>query len=261
MGTPFPGMDPYLERRGLWEEVHTRLIVAMADYLANPLFPKYRAAVEQRTYVSVSHPDGFAGKPDVLVVGAPDPNAGFGYETLVAESIDRATLVAELPIPEEITERYLEIREVETDRVITVIELLSPSNKLSREGREEYERKRLKVLASLTHLVEIDLLRAGTPPEFRLRQPASSSDYRITISRSERRPYADLFLFGVRQPIPDIPIPLRRGDSEPTLPLNQLLHELYDRARYDLVVHYDRPADPPLNDADADWAQTVIKHE
>lgn len=259
MGTPFPGMDPYLERRGLWEDVHTRYIVAMADELAGPLSPRYRAAVEQRSYLSVSHPDGFAGKPDVMIVGTPSPMAGFGYEALEAWSADQGTLVAELPIPEEITERYLEIREVSTDRVITVIELLSPSNKLSREGRDEYERKRLKVLGSLTHLIEIDLLRAGTPPEFRLRQPAASSDYRITISRSERRPYADLHLFGIREPIPGIRIPLKRGEDEPVLPLNRLLHELYDRARYDLAIHYNRPAEPPLNELDAVWVQSIIK--
>ncbi len=257
MGTPFPGMDPYLERRGLWEEVHSGLILAMQAALNPQVAPRYRAAIEQRTYLAVSHPDGFAGKPDVLIVGTPDPNAGFGYEAMGVQTASNGTLVAELPVPEEITERYLEIREVDTDRVITVIELLSPSNKLSREGRDEYERKRLRVLASLTHLVEIDLLRAGIPPEFRLRQQAASSDYRITVSRSEKRPYAALKLFGVRQPIPDIPIPLRRSEAEPVLPLNQLLHDLYNRARYDLVIHYDRPADPPLNEVDAAWARTI----
>ena len=219
MGTPFPGMDPYLERRGLWEQTHLWIVVMAQDVLNAQITPKYRAAIAQRTY----------------------------------------TAITDLPVPEEIKERYLEIREVSTDRVITVIELLSPSNKLSREGRDEYERKRLKVLGSLTHLIEIDLLRAGTPPEFRLRQPAASSDYRITISRSERRPYADLHLFGIREPIPDIRIPLKRGEDEPVLPLNRLLHELYDRARYDLVIHYDRPAEPPLNELDAVWVQSIIK--
>ena len=219
MGTPFPGMDPYLEWRGLWEQTHLWIVVMAQDVLNAQITPKYRAAIAQRTY----------------------------------------TAITDLPVPEEIKERYLEIREVSTDRVITVIELLSPSNKLSREGRDEYERQRLKVLGSLTHLIEIDLLRAGTPPEFRLRQPAASSDYRITISRSERRPYADLHLFGIREPIPDIRIPLKRGEDEPVLPLNRLLHELYDRARYDLVIHYDRPAEPPLNELDAVWVQSIIK--
>ena len=69
--------------------------------------------------------------------------------------------------------------------------------------------------------MEIDLLRADIPPEFRLRQPAAISDCRIMVSRTEQHPYADLRQFGLRQPIPDIGIPLKRGETEPVLPLNE----------------------------------------
>ena len=31
MATPFPGMDPYLERSDVWPDVHNRLIVALAQ--------------------------------------------------------------------------------------------------------------------------------------------------------------------------------------------------------------------------------------
>src|SRR5881397_663208 len=69
MPTPFPGMDPYLERTGVWEEVHTRLLVAIADALGPQVRPKYRVGVEQRTYLAVLTPDEYelVGKPDVLV--------------------------------------------------------------------------------------------------------------------------------------------------------------------------------------------------
>jgi Protein of unknown function (DUF4058) len=67
MQTPFPGMDPYLERSGLWEDVHTRLIVAIADALDQVVHPKYRASVEQRTYLSVLAPEARTGRPDVAV--------------------------------------------------------------------------------------------------------------------------------------------------------------------------------------------------
>ena len=146
---------------------------------------------------------------------------------------------------EEVTERYLEIREVETNRVITIIELLSPTNKSTREGRDEYDTKRMKVLRSMTHLVEIDLLRGGQPPAFKVQQGSGESDYRIVISRAFGRPTANVYLFSVRQPIPDVPIPLKRNEDEPILPLNQLIHQLYERARYDLIVDYQQPADPP----------------
>ncbi len=67
MSTPFPGMDPYLERRGLWEGVHTRLLVALADAIAPQVRPRYRVDVEQRTYLAVMTPDDLIGKPDVLI--------------------------------------------------------------------------------------------------------------------------------------------------------------------------------------------------
>jgi Protein of unknown function (DUF4058) len=158
-------------------------------------------------------------------------------------------------MPEEVTERYLEIRTVPEQQVITVIEIVSPSNKLSREGHMQYESKRLKVLGSLTHLVEIDLLRAGQP--FPMKAPGQH-DYRILVSRSQHRPRADIYLFGVRDVIPTFPIPLRSGEAEPALPLNNILHELYDQGGYDLIIDYRQPPQQPLSEADAAWAMQLV---
>lgn len=213
MPTPFPGMDPYLERRDRWQAVHTRLIVAIADALGPQIRPRYRVDIELRTYV-------------------------------------------EIPMPEEIHERYLVVREVATEEVITIIEILSLANKLTHEGREAYEAKRAAVLGSKTHLIEIDLLRAGDPLSPFLPQ---QSDYRILISRFRTRPQAAAYPFSIRDPIPDIPVPLRPGDPEPTLPLNKLLHALYDRAGYDLVIDYGQPPSPPLNEADVAWVSRLFE--
>jgi hypothetical protein len=92
-------------------------------------------------------------------------------------------------------------------------------------------------------VVEIDLLRAGDPLAPFLPQ---QSDYRILISRSQTYPQGEAYLFSVRDPIPDIPVPLRPGDPEPTLSLNELLHGLYERAGYDLTIDY-RSKSPPQN--------------
>ncbi len=143
--------------------------------------------------------------------------------------------------------------------MVTVIEILSPVNKLTGEGRLTYERKRLRVLASATHLVEIDLIRAGSPLPMRLPPGAGTTDYRIIISRAPQRPHADVLLFSVRAPIPDAPIPLRDGEPEPLLPLNRLLHDLYDRAGYDLAVNDHQPAEPLLAPEDAAWAAALIR--
>ena len=258
MPTPFPGMDPYLERAGMWEEVHTRLIVAIADALGPQVRPKYRVGVEQRTYLAVMTPDEYelVGKPDVLVV-IPRHQTQSVHASGTAVGV--APHIAELPMPEEITERYLVVRDVVTGEVITVMELLSPTNKLTREGRLQYERKRLEVLGSATHLIEIDLLRAGEPFPLRLRGTAARSDYRILVSRAPMRPQAEVYLFTIRDPIPAIPVPLQPGEAEPLLPLNDLVHDVYDRAGYDLTVDYHQPPPPPqMGEQDVEWMQHLL---
>lgn len=253
MKTPFPGMDPYLEQPGMWPMVHTSLLVDIQRYLTSRVRPKYQVAIEQRTFLSIDDGGLLVGEPDTLVI------APYGRESASAiRSLQRApslnTYTVELPEPEEIKHRYLEVRDVETGEAITVIEILSPSNKA--EDRARYERKRLHILASMTNLVEIDLLRAGRAMTMSGNFP--STDYRILISRAMRRPKGELIAFSVRNPIPDIPIPLRPGENEPILPLNQILHALYESAGYDLFVNYNQPAIPPLLEEDAIWATQLI---
>ncbi|GAB4459978.1 MAG: DUF4058 family protein [Anaerolineae bacterium] len=257
MPTPFPGMDPYLERRGIWEQVHTDLIVSIRRFLTPLLRPHYHVGIEERTYLAVLPPDQQStGMPDVLIATSQPTLNRFASPAAVAAPVD-APVVVELPMPEEVKERYLEIRALPDQQVITVIEILSPTNKSTREGRQLYEEKRLKVLGSLTHLVEIDLLRGGQP--FPMKAPRQS-DYRLVVSRSGRRPYADVYLFNLSDPIPDLPIPLRYGEEEPLVPLNQILHEVYDQGGYDLVIDYQQPVEPSLAEADEEWVSQILSH-
>ena len=142
--------------------------------------------------------------------------------------------------------RYVQVRLAQTHTVITVLEILSPTNKRSGEGRQQYERKRLHVLATATHLVEIDLLRAGEPMPMSTRGQIVTSDYRLLISRAEHRPCAVLLPFTVRDPIPSFRLPLQPDDPEPLVDLNHVLHVLYDRAGYDLRLDYGAATDSPL---------------
>jgi hypothetical protein len=250
-------MDPYLERRGVWEQVHTDLIVSIRRFLTPLLRPHYHVGIEERTYLSVlPSDDQNTGMPDILVA-APLFPTGAATPSTMAASVAGAPVVAQLPLPEEVKERYLEIRTIPDQQVVTVIEILSPTNKTTREGREIYEKKRLKVLGSLTHLVEIDLVRAGQP--FAMKAPRQS-DYRLVVSRSQGRPYADVYLFGLRDLIPDLPIPLRSGETEPLVPLNQILHEVYDQGGYDLIIDYKQPPQPPLSEVDIEWTAGILSN-
>jgi Protein of unknown function (DUF4058) len=49
-----------------------------------------------------------------------------------------------------------------------------------------------------------------------------------------------------RQPILPFSLPLKPTDQEPAVDHGQILHDLYDRASYDLRLDYKGNADPPL---------------
>jgi hypothetical protein len=172
-----------------------------------------------------------------------------------------------VPVPETVRQGYLEIREVTTKEVVTVIELLSPVNKRPGKGRQSYESKRERILGSFTHLVEIDLLRAWQPMPIFVN--GIQSHYRILVSRGDCRPTADLYGFNLRQAIPSFPLPLRSrsvsegesSDSEPIIDLQVLLNGIYDRAAYDLKLDYTTEPVPPLLETEAAWADGLLKEQ
>ena len=159
-------------------------------------------------------------------------------------------------VVEEICERYLEIRTVGEDRVVTAIELLSPINKRPGQGRDDYAAKRRDVLASWTSLVEIDLLRGGHRHTI---NPPPTSHYYILTSRRPARPNAELYPFNVTDAIPSFRVPLQPGDDEPDLALGELLAELYRQARYDLQVDYSVAPEPPLEGEFATWLEEALR--
>ena len=259
MPSPFPGMDPYLENTSIWPDVHNGLIVAIRDDLAAKVRPRYYVRIEQRVYLSESDEQSSFRIPDVSVLGAsgngdsPDPSP-----LLVAEDAGDTAVAVRVPLPEEVREGYLEVREVGSDYLITAIEVLSPSNKRPGRGRQMYEDKRMELLGTWTNLVEIDLLRAGQPMRV-ISNNGIHSDYRILVARGGRS-RAMLYPFGVRQPIPQFTVPLRRGDhDEPTVDIGKLLSGIYDRAGYDLILNYAADSEPPLSDADAAWADELLR--
>lgn len=269
MPTPFPGMDPYLERPGLWHGVHNRLIAALADLLGPLLRPRYFVAVEERSYLADPLAIGFTTVPDVGVLGpyAAPPLLPAGQVTGTRASTVEPLLI-ELPMPEPVRETYLEIQDVagepdaglwmkSTDgdiNVVTLVEILSPWNKSSREGRVQYQRKRLEVLNSYTNLVEIDLLRAGQ----RITQTQHDAHYTILVSPAPLRPRAQFYPFTVREAIPAFHLPLQDSDDWPLIDLNALLHDLYDRAAYDLRIDYRSEPLPPFEGPDAQWIDELL---
>jgi hypothetical protein len=251
MPSPFPGMDPYLEHPSLWPDVHNRLITAIADQLTPLVAPRYYIGLERRTYLLKPDDVVFIGRPDVAVVSQrPSP------QLAALPLAEVGVLEVEVPMADEVSENFLEVREVRTGKLVTILELLSPVNKLHGEGREQYQQKRTHVFFSQTNLVEVDLLRAGEPMPV-VGEPVAS-DYRILVSRGWQRPRGQLYPFQLRQPIPVSPLPLLREDEAPEVDLGAILHALYDRARFDLRLDYTQPPVPPLSDEDAAWAEGLL---
>jgi len=245
-------MNPWLERPSLWGSVHARVIVALADDLNPHLRPRYQAEVEEYVYVATLDSDELLGKPDITIHKVSEAKA-------VYSPVSPTPIVVEIPQREEIRHRWLEVRDVSSGEVVTVIEVLSPINKRPGEGRAKYEQKRNNVLASSAHFVEIDLLRGYEPLPIRWRTQRRHSDYRLLVSRVGNRPLSDLYPFNVREPIPRFPLPLREGDSEPIIDLGAILSSLYERANYDLTIDYNVEPDPPLTLEDAAWAKEILK--
>jgi Protein of unknown function (DUF4058) len=255
MPSPFPGVDPYLEKENseFWPEVHHRLITTIADAIGPALRPKYRAAIEKRIYLSEAEDSDFMAIPDVTVFHQPSTGSPSAVTATLPHS---EPITVTVPILEEAREGYLEIREVGTNRVITVIEILSPKNKRTGKGREEYENKRQEVLRSSSHLVEIDLLRAGRPMPVK---GGTNTDYRILVSRANRRPKAQLYAFTVREEIPPFFLPLQPTDTEFQVDLQALFGGVYDRAGFDLSIDYTQPPIPQLKEEDAVWADAFLQ--
>lgn len=253
MPSPLPGMDPYMEERSLWPDVHQRLITYISDELQPQVRPKYIARIGERIELA-SIQKGYI--PDVMIVQPPNkPERSIAGGSLVAdEPLTLAFLEEERHVP------FIEIVYRETGDVVTVIEILSPANK-SGEGRDEYLRKQRDLLNSQVNLVEIDLLGHGrpttlirtanvtTPPKWR---------YSITISRVNRRRHLEAYVFNIQDVLPRCVIPLRAADADVVLDLPTVFARCYDVGGYDLLIDYAEEPPVSLDDAEAAWLGTYL---
>jgi hypothetical protein len=250
-------MDPYIECQE-WEDFHTRFNTSVCDSLAPAIEPRYIARVERRVYVE--HPasgDDDVRWADVAVLTA-EPSVGLRSGAASASAAVVAPVECVLPMPEERRETFLVIRERQTMEIVTVIETLSPANKRAgSDGRKQYLEKRNEVLASRSHLIELDLLRGGL--RLPTITPLPRADYYAIVSRRHTRPRAQVYAWTIRDPLQTIPVPLKRGDPDVSLDLQLVFTTVYDRARYGLSLNYAQPLDPPLSEHDAEWARHLVE--
>jgi len=251
-------MDPYLENPALFPGIHSRMVVYMADQMAPLLRPRYIASTGERVYVE--EPVERPIVPDVWVRRT-RPEGG-GVAVLDAAVVDEPTVVE---VPDiEIREPYIEILDRESGmRVVTVIELVSPTNKYAGSGRVAYVTKQQEVRYSTTHLVEIDLLRFGphvlAVSEAQVRG-RFAYDYLISVSRAvEPRSRFEVYSWTVRQPLPRIRVPLAGDDPDVKLDIRAALEQAYEAGSYGERIDYHAPCEPPLERDDQAWAEELIR--
>jgi hypothetical protein len=257
MKSPFPGMDPYLERH--WLDVHNRLVM-LASVLLNERLPSdLVASTDER--VKVEGPDEVFDlfRPDVAVVSE-GPSLASPERLSVGSAVMPPGTVRIVAHAEPAVERFIRIVDSATERAVTVVEFLSPTNKMG-AGLSDDRLKRDALLDGNVNVVEIDLCRKGDWQRFP--RPHPCPDIRRTPYRSVTRLAAEreavyTVPFSLREPLPDLPIPLRDADPEVRLPLGELVHRVYVTGRYGTRLHYDPPADPPLSDEDAAWADQLM---
>lgn len=254
MNMPFPGMDPYLEHPTAWPSVHTRLIVALANQLRPLIRPRYVASVEERVYLE--GPDQ-QRVPDVSVHKV---HEGARLPAALAAVMD-TPLVVEVEATE-VREHYVAILDRQRGlRVVTVIEVVSPANKVAGPGRKSYQAKQRETLASEAHLVEVDLLRHGrhvvAVPEDRL-AALGSSTYLASVSRWPHRGRFEAYLRGLRERLPRLRLPLAEPDADVPLDLQEALAQVYDEGDYVLRLRYDQPCEPTLAPDDQRWADERV---
>lgn len=262
MSSPFPGMDPYLERSDLFLDLHCSLIICLMEALQSKLPGPYYASSSQRAWIDVAERHV---EPDVNIefsrssssVGRSPRSSG-----AVAELIEPVVVTVE---EEEWIENYLEIAMGQGDdrRLVTSIEILSPSNKTRHnKGRKLYRRKQREMLRR-AHLVEIDLLRSGlhttAVPEGRLRQTAGDFDYHVCTHRRNIPEQFHIHPIRIEQKLPTIAFPLLTQDGHIDIDLQAVFNRAYDAGPYRKLIDY-RTASvvPPLTEVQSQWAQARL---
>jgi hypothetical protein len=267
MLSPFPGMDPWLESPYIWPDFHNRFAYIISDSLNERLPRPYYARLEMRPEIGVVEDEGGYVRrivPDVSVVRHPE-----GESTVaLAEPATRLSESLEVTITvEPIDHPMIEVRDPsQGHRLVTLIEIVSPANKSAGQDRDAYFKKQSEVLTSDASLVEIDLLRGGkrlfAAPELvtLIAQRPQRVDYVALVNRAWKRDRYQVFPMSVTESLAVAPLPLRKGQPEMLLNLQEFFQLAYAGGPYARgAVDYSKPPHPPLPPELTSWAEECLR--
>jgi hypothetical protein len=227
--SPFPGMNPYLEAPDIWPDFHPCLATMISAMLnTQQLLGAYYARLQRW------------------------PELG---DTLT-------------DLDEPLQHRFVEIRDAERGhKLITLIEIVSPTNKRPGPDRRAYEAKQEEILSSDANLIELDLLRSGRRllpyPDLEAAVESLDPAYLVLLNRSALREgtWMDYTLYPIQlpEPLPCIPVPLAGTDPDILLDLQVAANRVYREGPYARALDYTADSDPPLDEAGAKWVDERLR--
>jgi hypothetical protein len=266
MPSPFPGMDPWLERPAIFPDFHDRLIGVLSTALNAVLPAPFFSAIANRDWIEGGRRHM---EPDVDVLHPPGDSPSPATEresvAVVADPVQVKPVIVRVP-REQVVERYLEIHEApDGEHLVTTIEVLSLSNKRAGgDGRREYLRKQRKILDSEVNLVEFDFLRQGRHTTAvaldRAEEMTGPFNYHVCVHRYDRPEDYEVYPLRLPQSLPSVAIPLRPGVADVVMNLQELCSQSYDVGRYERRIRYaTHQPEPPLTDEQARWAKGILR--
>jgi hypothetical protein len=217
-------MDPYLEHPKLWPAFQHQLLACLYQILLPGLVDRYRARVGTRTYTT---------------------------EMALFTSIIR----------EEHAEEYIEVRNRNDGRLITLIEVVSPANKTTNQGRDSYLAKRRDAQLQRAGIVEIDLVLQGKPTLNYSRDGLPEFDYAVTVTRSTAPDRYEIYTSTLAKRLPKFKLPLAADDRDALLDLQSAFNRAYDLCNFSIDYKSPPHADVPLSDNNAAFVDLTLQSQ
>jgi hypothetical protein len=224
MPSPLPGMDPYLEDDKRWSHFQPLLVHALYQMLLPGLMDRYRARVGERQYAS---------------------------EQALFTSVVR----------EEHKEAFIEVRQRSDGRLITLLEVISPANKITSEGRRQYLERRAEVKTMNVHVVEVDLILQGQGLIDYAKDAAPTWDYAVVVTRWTHPDRYEIYSATLPKRLPRFRVPLASDDRDTVLDLQGALARAYDQGDFHKLIDYSRDPATKLSDDNRHWLDERLKEE
>jgi hypothetical protein len=215
-------MDPYLEEEPHWPEFQHHLVLCLYQILLPGLVDRYRARVSQRHYVT---------------------------EQALFTTVIR----------EEHQEDYIEIRQRGDGKLVTLLDVVSPSNRTSGGGRQAYLETRKQARNACANIVEIDLVLQGEPMLDYSRENLPEWDFAVTVTRAAQPERHEIYTSTLLKRLPRFRLPLAADDRDTVLDLHTAFNRSYDQVGFGTKVDYTRDPATRLSDTQRQWLGKVLK--